>query len=193
VDYRALNQASVKNQYPLPLISEILEKVGKAKIFTKLDLCGAYNLIRIKGGDELKTAFRTRYGQFEYRVMPFGLTNALATFQAYMDDCLRPYMDKFVVCYLDDILIYSENPVQHEDYVRKVLERLREYGLYGKAEKCKFSVKKVGFVGFVVSPDGIDMQSDRIATIQDWPTLKSVKDCNGRMTYEVPVYLGTVG
>jgi hypothetical protein len=98
VDYRALNQASVKNRYPLPLISEILERVGKAKIFTKLDLRGAYNLIRFKEGDEFKTAFRTRYGQFEYRVMPFGLTNAPATFQAYMDDCLWPYMDEFVVC-----------------------------------------------------------------------------------------------
>jgi hypothetical protein len=176
VDYRALNQASVKNRYPLPLISEILERVGKAKIFTKLDLRGAYNLIRIKEGDEFKTAFRTRYGQFEYRVMPFGLTNAPATFQAYMDDCLRPYMDEFVVCYLDDILIYSEDPVQHEDHVCKVLERLREYGLYCKSEKCEFSVKKVGFLGFVVSPDGIEMEADRIATIEDWPTPKSVKD-----------------
>jgi hypothetical protein len=176
VDYRALNQASVKNRYPLPLISEILERVGKAKIFTKLDLRGAYNLIRIKEGDEFKTAFRTRYGQFEYRVMPFGLTNAPATFQAYMDDCLRPYKDEFVVCYLDDILIYSEDPAQHEDHVRKVLERLREYGLYCKAEKCEFSVKKVGFLGFVVSPDGIEMEADRIATIEDWPTPKSVKD-----------------
>jgi hypothetical protein len=176
VDYRALNQASVKNRYPLPLISEILERVGKAKIFTKLDLRGAYNHIRIKEGDEFKTAFRTRYGQFEYRVMPLGLTNAPATFQAYMDDCLRPYMDEFVVCYLDDILIYSEDPAQHEDHVRKVLERLREYGLYCKAEKCEFSVKKFGFLGFVVSPDGIEMEADRIATIEDWPTPKSVKD-----------------
>jgi hypothetical protein len=176
VDYRALNHASVKNRYPLPLISEILERVGKAKIFTKLDLRGAYNLIRIKEGDEFKTAFRTRYGQFEYRVMPFGLTNAPATFQVYMDDCLRPYMDDFVVCYLDDILIYSEDPVQHEGHVTKVLERLREYGLYCKAEKCEFSVKKVGFLGFVISPDGIEMEADRIATIEDWPTPKSVKD-----------------
>jgi hypothetical protein len=176
VDYRALNHASVKNRYPLPLISEILERVGKAKIFTKLDLRGAYNLIRIKEGDEFKTAFRTRYGQFEYRVMPFGLTNAPATFQAYMDDCLRPYMDDFVVCYLDDILIYSEDPAQHEGHVTKVLERLREYGLYCKAEKCEFSVKKVGFLGFVISPDGIEMEADRIATIEDWPTPKSVKD-----------------
>jgi hypothetical protein len=104
------------------------------------------------------------------------VTNAPATFQAYMDDCLRPYMDEYVVCYLDDILIYSEDPARHEDHMCKVLERLREYGLYCKAEKCKFSVKKVGFLGFVVSPDGIEMEADRIATIEDWPTPKSVKD-----------------
>jgi hypothetical protein len=133
VDYRALNHASVNYCYLLPLISEILERVGKGKIFTKLDLRGAYNLIRIKVGDEFKTAFRTRYGQFEYQVMPFGLTNAPATFQAYMDDCLLPYMDDFVVCYLDDIFIYSEDPAPNEGHVTKVLERLREYGLYCKA------------------------------------------------------------
>jgi hypothetical protein len=176
VDYRALNHASVKNRYPLPLISEILERVGKAKIFTKLDLRDAYNRIRIKDGDEFKTAFQTGYGQFEYRVMPFGLTNAPATFQAYMDDCLRPYMDDFIVCYLDDILIYSEDLAQHEGHVTKMLERLREHGLYCKAEKCEFNVKKVGFLGFVISPDGIEMEADRIATVEDWPTLKSVKD-----------------
>jgi hypothetical protein len=176
VDYRALNYASVKNRHPLPLISEILERVGKAKIFTKLDLRGAYNLIRIKEGDEFKTAFRTRFCQFQYWVMPFGLTNAPTTFQAYIDDCLRPYMDDFVVCYLDDILIYLEDPALHEGHVTKVLERLRKYGLYCKAEKCEFSVKKVRFLGFVISPDGIEMEADRIATIEDWPTPKSVKD-----------------
>jgi hypothetical protein len=176
VDYREINEASVKNRYPLPLISEILERVGKVKIFAKRDLRGAYNLIRIKEGDEFKTAFRTRYGQFEYRVMPFGLTNAPATFQAYMGDSLRPYMDEFIVCYLNDILIYSENPAQHEDHVRKVLERLCEYGLYCKAEKYELSVTKVGFLRFVVSPDGMEMEADRIATIEDWPTPKSVTD-----------------
>jgi hypothetical protein len=176
VDYQALNHASVKNRYLLPLISEILERVGKAKLFTKLNLRGAYNLIRIKEGDEFKTAFRTRYGQFEYRVVPFGLTNAPATFQAYMDDCLRPYMNDFVVCYLDDILIYLEDSAQHEGHVTKVLERLREYDLYCKAKKCDFSVKKAVYLKFVISPDGIEMEADRIATIKDWPTPKSVKD-----------------
>ena len=114
VDYRALNSITFKNRYPLPLISEILDRVRGTTIFTRLDLRGAYNLIRIKEGDEYKTAFRTRYGQFEYRVMPFGLTNAPATFQAYIDECLRSYLDDFVVCYIDDILIYSRTPEEHE-------------------------------------------------------------------------------
>jgi hypothetical protein len=105
INYRALNAVTVKNRYPLPLISEMLDRVRDARVFTKLDLRGAYNLIRIREGDEYKTAFRTRYGQFEYRVMPFGLTNAPATFQSYIDDCLRSYIDDFAVCYLDDILI----------------------------------------------------------------------------------------
>ena len=106
VDYCALNQAMVKNSYPLPLISVMLDRVREPTIFTKLDLRGAYNLIPIKEGDEYKTAFRTHYGQLEYRVIAFGLTNAPATFQSYIDDCLRPYIHDFTVCYLDDILIY---------------------------------------------------------------------------------------
>jgi len=109
VDYRALNLATVKNRYPLQLISEMLDSVREASIFRKLEFRGAYNLVGIKEGDEHTTASRTRYGQFEYRVMPFGLSNALATFESYIDDCLRPYIDDFAVCYLNDILIYSTN------------------------------------------------------------------------------------
>jgi len=108
--------------------------------------------------------------------MPFGLTNAPSTFQAYIDDCLRPYIDDFAVCYLDDILIYSTNEEEHEEQVRKVLQRLREFGLYSKAEKCRFGVSEVGFLGCVIRPDGIAMESDRISTIEDWPTPESVRD-----------------
>jgi len=122
LDYRALNRASVKNRYPLPLISEMLDRLQGARIFTKLDLRNAYHLIRIKEGDEYKTAFRTCDGQFEYRVMPFGLTHAPATFQAYIDNCLWPYIDDFAVCYLDDIVIHMTNEEEHEEQVRKVLE-----------------------------------------------------------------------
>jgi len=176
VDYRALNLATVKNRYPLPIISEMLDRVRDTRIFTKLDLRGAYNLIRIKEGDEYKTAFRTRYGQCEYRVMPFGLTNAPAMFQSYIDDCLRAYIDDFAVCDLDDLLIYSANEKEHEELVRQVLQRLKDFGLYCNAEKCQFGVSEVGFLVFDITPDGVGMESDRISTIEDWPTPKSVRD-----------------
>jgi len=176
VDYRALNLRTVKNQYPLPLISELLDRVRGARIFTKLDLRNAYHLIRIKQGDEYQTAFHTRYGQSKYRVMTFGLTNALATIQAYIDDWLWPYIDNFTVCYLEDILIYSTNEDDHEDHVRKVLERLWEFGLYCKAEKCQFGLSEVAFLGFIINSEGVGMESDRISTIEDWPTPKSVRD-----------------
>jgi hypothetical protein len=141
-----------------------------------MDLRNAYHHIRIKEGDEFKTAFRTRCGQFEYQGMPFGLKNPPATFQAYIDDWLRPYIDDFTVCYLDDILIYSTNEKEHEDHIGKVLQRLQELGLYCKAEKCQFGVPEVGFVGFVINLYGIGMESDRISTIEDWPTPESVRD-----------------
>ena len=169
-DYRALNPGTIKNHYPLPLISEMLDRLRGARIFPKLDLRNAYHLIRIKEGDKYKTTFRTQYGQFEYRVTPFGLTNAPATFQVYIDDCLRPYIDDFAMCYLDDILIYSTNEKEHKDHVRKVLQRLQEFGLYCKAEKCQFSVSEVCFLGFIINSNGIGMESDRISTIEDWPT-----------------------
>jgi hypothetical protein len=129
VDYCALKQASVKNRYLLRLISENLERVGKVKIFTKLDLGSAYNRIPIKEGNELKMAFWTRYGQFKYQVMPFGLTIMRATFQAYMDDYLRPYMDEYVVYYLHNIPIYSKDVTQHKNHMRKMLEILCVHGV----------------------------------------------------------------
>jgi hypothetical protein len=172
VDYCALNLATVKNRYPLPSILEMLDRVREARIFAELDLRGAYNLIRTKEGDEYKTAFRTRYGPFEYRVMPFGLTNAPTTFQSYIDDCLWPYIDDFAVCYIDDILMYSKHEKEHEEQVRQVLQRLKECGLYCNAEKCQFGVSEVSFLGFVITPYGVGMESDRISTIEDWPTPK---------------------
>lgn len=176
VDYRALNSITVKNRCPLPLISETLDRLRTAKYFTKLDLKGAYNLIRIAEGDEWKTAFRTRYGHFEYTVMPFGLTNAPATFQAFLNDVLREFLDSFVVIYLDDILIYSETLEEHHEHVRNVLRRLRDAELQVKLEKCQFHVQKVEFLGYVISPDGISMDPAKVEAIVSWPTPKSVRD-----------------
>jgi hypothetical protein len=174
IDYQGLNGVTVKIRCPVPLISKILDHVRDARIFTKLVLRGGYNLIRIREGDEYKTAFRTWYGQFEYQVMPWGLTNAPAKFQSNINDCLRSYMDDFAVYYLDDILIYLENETEHDEHVRQVLQSLCEFVLYGKAEKCQFGVMEVDFLGFMISPDGVGMETDSIVTIEDWPTLQSV-------------------
>ena len=169
VDYRGLNKITIKNRYPLPLISELLDRLSTGRIFTKIDLRGAYNLLRIKEGEEWKTAFRTRYGLYEYKVMPFGLTNAPASFQHLMNYHFRDMLDKHVICYLDDILIYSPDLETHRLHVIQVLTRLREVGLFAKAEKCLFHSDKVDFLGFVISPNGVEMDTKKVQTILDWP------------------------
>jgi hypothetical protein len=149
----------------LPLISGLLDRLRTRKIFTKLDLYGAYNLFRICLGDEWKTAFRTHYDHFEYTVMPFGLTNAPAVFQHLMNDIFREYMEEFVMVYLDDILIFSKDQETHNKHVRLVLVTLREHGLYAKLEKCEFDKSSVAFLGYVISPDGIFMDKSKVKTI----------------------------
>jgi len=176
VNYRALIKATVINRYPLLFISEMLDRLRGACILTQLDSRNAYHLIPIKEGDEYNTAFQTRYGQFEYRVMPCGFTHTPATFLFYIDDCLWPYIDDFAVCHLDDILIYLTNEKEHDKHGWKVLERRRESGLYCSAEQCQFGVSEVGLPGCVNNSDGIGMESDRIATIEDWPKSKSIRD-----------------
>ncbi len=153
-----------------------MDRLCTGKIFTKLDLCGAYNLLRIRPGDEWKIAFRTRYDHFEYTVMPFGLTNAPAVFQHLMNDILREYMDEFVVVYLDDILIFSKDQETHDKHVRLVLATLREHGLYAKLEKCEFDKSSMAFFGYVISPYGIFKHKSKVETIQCWATPSSVKD-----------------
>jgi len=127
-------------------------------------------------GHEWKTAFRTRYGSFEYLVMPFGLTNAPATFQNFMNDILRNLVDRFLVVYLDDILIYSENEEEHKKHVQEVLTRLRKHELHAKPEKCFFHVYEVEFLGFIVTPQGVKMDKAKIETILNWPQPKNLKD-----------------
>jgi hypothetical protein len=155
VDYRALNALTVKNRYPIPLIRETLDRLCRAKYYTKLDIIAAFNRLRIAKGDEWKTAFRTRYGLFEYLVMPFGLTNGPASFQHYVNDALREYLDIFCTAYLDDILIYSNSLKEHEKHVRQVLERLREFGLQADIAKCEFHVQEVKYLGLIVGTNGI--------------------------------------
>jgi hypothetical protein len=176
VDYRGLNKITVKNRYPLPLITDLVRQLSNAKFFTALDLRGAYNLVRVKKGDEWKTAFRTRYGHFEYLVMPFGLTNAPAVFQHMINDILREFLDRFVVVYLDDILIYSETKEDHENHVRVVLKKLREHKLYCKLEKCQFFETSIAYLGFYISPDGISMDPSKVSSVTDWPAPKNAHD-----------------
>ena len=177
VDYRALNRMTIKNRYPIPLTTEIMDRIKGAKRFTRLDVRDAFNRIRVAKGDEYKTAFRTRYGHFEYLVMPFGLCNAPATFQSYINDALHEFLDEFCVAYLDDVLIYTDGSLEdHINHVRQVLQRLLDNGLYVKLEKCEFHVQETKFLGFIISPNGIAMDPDRIATIVDWPTPKSQHD-----------------
>ena len=165
VDYRRLNDITIKNRYPLPNIAELQDRLCNAKVFTKLDLKGAYNLIRMKEGDEWKTAFRTRYGHFEYLVMPFGLTNAPATCQELINNVLRKYLDRSVIAYLDDILIYSESETAHARHVIQVLQALDQAELRLNEKKCEFSVQQVDFLGYLISTNGIDIDPNKIKTV----------------------------
>ena len=174
VDFRGLNKLTIKNRYPLPLIPELIRMVASGKIYTALDLRGAYNLVRVKKGDEWKTAFRTPFGHFEYLVMPFGLTNAPAIFQSMMDKIFRDLIGVSVVVYLDDILIYSQNEEDHEKHVREVLLRLQEHKLYCKLSKCNFFTTSIPYLGHVITPNGVSMDPSKVACVQDWPVPSSV-------------------
>jgi len=176
VDCRVLNDITVKDRQPLPRIEEILNQIRGCRYFTRLDLWACFNQIRIKEGDEWKTAFRTRYGLFEFLVMPFGLTNAPATAQRFVNDTLREFLDQFCVCYIDDILIYSKTAKEHREYIRKVLPKLKEAGLFIKLEKYEFSVQKTAFLWFLISEAGIEMDPEKVNAVLDWETPKTVKD-----------------
>ena len=165
VDYRGLNKITVKNRHPLPLINESLDRLAKAKFYTKLDVKEAYHRVRIQEGDEWKTAFRTRYGHFEYTVMPFGLTNAPAQFQAYIHQVLAGLVDVTCIVYLDDILIFSETEDEHVGHVKEVLRRLRDARLFLKLPKCEWHTQRTKYLGYIVTPKGIEIDRDWIKTI----------------------------
>ena len=151
IDYRGLNDVTIKNRYPLPLISSAFELLQGASLFTKLDLRNAYHLVRIREGDEWKTAFNTPRGHYKYLVMPFGLTNAPAVFQALVNDVLRDFLNVFLFVYLDDIVIFSKSEQEHLQHVHCVLQRLLENQLFVKAEKSEFHTTEVSFLGYIIS------------------------------------------
>jgi hypothetical protein len=157
-------------------MQDTLINLSRAKWFTKLDICGAYNLIQMAEGEEWKTAFRTRYGLFESLVMPFGLTNALATFQNFINDVLTPYLDRFCTAYLDDTLIYSDTFEEHQEHVNWVLEAFEKAGLHLKPEKCEFHYQEVKYLGLIISTEGIKMDPEKITAVQDWEAPRNLKD-----------------
>src|SRR5277367_2289641 len=176
VDYRALNKITIKNRYPLPRIEELMDCLAGAQYFTKIDLYSGYHQIRIKKEDVPKTAFRTRYGHYEFLVLPFGLTNAPATFMTLMNDIFRKYLDDFVIVYLNNILIYSKTKEEHLQHVRLVLETLRKHQLYAKANKCELVRQKVEYTGHYISKEGITVDPRKITTIKDWPAPTNVSE-----------------
>ncbi|KID93943.1 retrotransposon nucleocapsid protein, partial [Metarhizium majus ARSEF 297] len=176
VDYRALNAITIKNRYPLPLIQETLSQLSQAKYFTKLDVVAAFNRIRIKEGQEWMTAFNTRYGLFESLVMPFGLSNAPATFQARINEVLRPFLDRFCTAYIDDILIYSNDLASHRLHVKSILQALEAAGLQLDVRKCEFETTEVKYLGMIISTTGVRMDPAKVDCLVNWETPANVKD-----------------
>nr|KYP63290.1 Transposon Ty3-I Gag-Pol polyprotein [Cajanus cajan] len=162
VDYRQLNKLTIKNKYPLPWIDDLMDQLRGASVFSKIDLRSSYHQIRVKEGDIPKTAFRTRYGHYEYGVMPFGVTNTPVVFMDYMNRIFRPFLDKFVVVFIDDILIYSRTREEHGEHLRVVLEILKAKQLYAKLSKCEFWLDEVKFLGHVISAEWIAVDPAKV-------------------------------
>ncbi|GKC91848.1 putative nucleotidyltransferase, ribonuclease H, partial [Tanacetum coccineum] len=168
IDYRELNKLTIKNRYPLPRIDDLFDQLQGSQYFSKIDLRSGYHQLRVHEGDIPKTAFRTRYGHFEFTVMPFGLTNAPAVFMDLMNRVCRPYLDKFVIVFIDDILIYSKTREEHEVHLRLVLELLKKEKLYAKFSKCKFWLREVQFLRHVINGDGIHVDPSKIKSVENW-------------------------
>ena len=176
VDYRWINKVTVKNRYPLPLPEELMDRVGKAKYFTKLDLRSGYWQFPVRPKDTAKTAFRTRYGHFEFLVAPFGLTNCPAQFQTLVQDILSDFLDVFVVVFIDDILVYSKDMKSHVEHVRQVLERLAKHELYAKASKSELAVTQTDYLGYRLSGEGISPQGQKVEAVREWKEPTTVGD-----------------
>ena len=176
VDYRNLNSITIKNRYPLPLIRETLDRLYHTKVYSKIDIIAAFNRMRVAEGEEWKTAFRTRYGLYEYLVMPFSLANTPSSFQYYLNDTLRDYLDVFCTAYIDDILIYSRSKKEHTKHIRQVLKRLRDAGLQADIAKCEFYVTEVTYLGLIVTTERIRIDPAKIKTIVDWEAPSYAKD-----------------
>jgi hypothetical protein len=185
VDYRALNEVTIKNKYPLPRIDDLFDQLKGAKYFSKIDLRSGYHQLKIKESDIPKTAFVTRYGQYEFTVMSFGLTNAPAYFMNLMNKVFMEELDKFVVVFIDDILIYSKSVDEHEQHLRVVLEKLRVHKLYAKFSKCEFWLEKVAFLGHILTAEGVAVDPEKVEAVSNWQQPTNVS--------EIRSFLGLAG
>ncbi|GJU37858.1 putative reverse transcriptase domain-containing protein [Tanacetum coccineum] len=185
IDYQELNKLTVKNRYPLPRIDDLFDQLQGSSVYSKIDLRSGYHQLRVREEDIPKTAFRTRYGHYEFQVMPFGLTNAPAVFMDLMNRVCKPYLDKFVIVFIDDILIYSKNKKEHKEHLKQILELLKKEELYAKFSKCEFWIPKVQFLGHVIDSEGIHVDPAKIESIKDWTSPKS--------PMEIRQFLGLVG
>jgi len=185
IDYRELNKVTIKNKYPLPRIDDLFDQLKGATTFSKIDLRSGYHQLKIREEDIPRTTFRTRYGHYEFLVMPFGLTNAPAAFMDLMNRVFREYLDKFVIVFIDDILIYSRDPQEHAEHLRIALHTLKKHQLYAKFSKCEFWLDKVHFLGHVVSKEGITVDPTKVEAVEKWPVPKSVT--------EIRCFLGLAG
>ncbi|GJS54103.1 putative reverse transcriptase domain-containing protein [Tanacetum coccineum] len=168
IDYRELNKLTIKNRYPLPRIDDLFDQLQGSSVYSKIDLRSGYHQLRIREEDIPITAFQTRYGHYEFQVMPFGLTNAPAVFMDLMNRVCKPYLDKFVIVFIDDILIYSKNKEEHEEHLKIILHLLKEEKLYAKFSKCDFWLDSVQFLGHVIDSKGVHVDPAKIEAIKNW-------------------------
>ena len=167
IDYRELNKRTVRNKYPLPWIDDLFDQLQGVCVFSKIDIRSSYHQLKVRSEDVPKTAFRTRYGHYEFLVMSFGLSNALASFMDLMNRVFKPYLDQFVMVFIDDILVYSKSRKEHERHLSIVLQTLRDKQLYAKLKKCELWLDKVSFLGHVVTKDGISVDPGKVDVVSN--------------------------
>nr|GFC12498.1 putative reverse transcriptase domain-containing protein [Tanacetum cinerariifolium] len=168
IDYRELNKLTLKNRYPLPRIDDLFDQLQRSSVYSKIDLRSGYHQLMVREEDIPKTAFRTCYGHYEFQVIPFGLTNAPAVFMDLINRVCKPYLDKFVIVFIDDILIYSKDEKEHKEHLKSILKLLKKEELYAKFSKCEFWIPKVQFLGHVIDSQGIYVDPAKIESVKDW-------------------------